>query len=105
MTNTARRSLATAKTKNKPTPDEGGAPNFKINFELLLLLVFAVTSCVDTGISIIKYHESILGNGKCTDNVKYETFYAVKNGIGYCFERQREYPYRIRGGIIYVEGE
>ena len=95
----------TAKPKSKPTPDEGGAQLFKINYELLLLLVFAVTSCVDTGISIIKYHQNEMANGKCTDTYKTEGFYAVKNGIGYCFDRQREYPYRIRGGVIYVEGE
>ena len=95
----------TAKPKNKPTPKEGGAPNFKINFEILLLLIFAVTSCIDTGISIIKYHQNEMANGKCTDTSKIEGFYAVKNGIGYCFDRSRVYPYRISGGIIYVEGE
>jgi len=98
----------TAKPKNKtnqPNHLRRGAPNFKINYELLLLLVFAVTSCVDTGISIIKYHQNEMANGKCTDTSKTEGFYAVKNGIGYCFDRSRVYPYRISGGIIYVEGE
>ena len=46
-----------------------------------------------------------MANGKCNDTSKTEGFYAIKNGIGYCFDRQREYPYRIRGGVIYVEGE
>ena len=95
----------TAKPKSTPTPDEGGAQLFKINFEILLLLIFAVTSCVDTGISIIKYHQNEMANEKCNDTSKTEGFYAIKNGIGYCFDRQREYPYRIRGGVIYVEGE
>ena len=46
-----------------------------------------------------------MANGKCNDTYKTEGFYAVKNGIGYCFDRSRVYPYRISGGIIYVEGE
>ena len=46
-----------------------------------------------------------MANEKCNDTSKTEGFYAVKNGIGYCFDRSRVYPYRISGGIIYVEGE
>lgn len=77
----------------------------KVNFEFLLLAIFAITSILDTGINIRKYLENEMANQKCHDTSKTEGFYAVKNGIGYCFDRQREYPYRIRGGVIYVEGE
>ena len=75
------------------------------NIEFILLAVFTVSSCIDTGINVLKYNISNNGSNKCVDNSKYETFYVVKGGIGYCFERSRTYPYRVHGGIIDVNGE
>ena len=77
----------------------------KLSFEFILLLVFAISSCIDTGINIIRYEKTHGELNSCTDSTKYEAFYVIKRGIGYCFERNREYPYHIRGGIIDVDGE
>ena len=83
----------------------GGRFFSNISIEIILLGIFAITSIVDTTITVIKYEKSNNEMKLCYDNSKQEAFYAVKGGIGYCFYRTREFPYRISGGIVDVNGE
>lgn len=36
----------------------------------------------------------------CVDDEKHEAFYSVKDGMEYCFFRQKRYPHRVKGGIV-----
>ena len=70
-----------------------------IGHACLFILVFIVGFCTS---QVLKEEKSLAEDVSsfCVDTAKQNAFYIVKNNTGYCFTKGKEYPHRLKGGIL-----